>query len=241
MSFTKNLSPVAILLFIPFFAIVFFSFYHLKKARLQAKRTAVHQQVGKPFPALPLFNRQNTTAGQQLLQKETTIIDFWYRNCPQCIAEMQQFPQVLKGKEDKVDIVSVSIDDEATWQKVLAGQFEPLKVISNPVANWRQLRVDFAGATDEPNARQLANVLGVKSYPAFFVLDKNGIIKDVPASAVNYIETSYNKRNEFWVYATSRSAWQSPQTWLMVLLAVFIYQFLYKQVLLVVQKKQAAN
>lgn len=220
----KNISVPKILLFLPFLLIALFVFFQAKKSRLAGKRAALSQQVGRQFPDFPMLDINGNNAKPDLTQSRKTIIDFWFRNCPQCIVEMHQFEEALKGKEKDISIVSVSIDDEASWKKVMEGKVPAFNFI-HPVKNWQHLLLNYSdSAGDKSTNQQLADQLGVTGYPSYFVLNQQGKIEAVPASAVNFIKTDLNKQNEFLVFLTSRSTWRSTQTWLLLLLSLFVYQ-----------------
>lgn len=224
----KPASILKIILFLPFFIAAFFAFFQLKKYRLQAKRQAVNQQVGKQFPVLPLQDVNGKSVSPDLSKSDNTIIDFWYRNCPACVREMQQFERVLKGKEETVTVISVSIDPNEVWQKTLSGSVPAFSFISKPVENWHHLLLNFPQVGGgKNNAEHLSELLSVTSFPAYFVLDKQGVIKATPASAVSYIKTSVNSETEFLVFLKSSSTWKSLQTLLFLFLSVVLYNLLF--------------
>jgi thiol-disulfide isomerase/thioredoxin len=228
MTTLKPASIIKIILFIPFFIAAFFAFFQLKKYRLQARRQTISQFIGKQFPALPLQDANGKPVSPDLNWSDNTIIDFWYRNCPACVAEMQQFEAVLKGKEKAISIISVSIDPNEVWQKTLTGSVPAYSFITAPVENWHHLLLNFPQKEGgKNNAEHLSELLSVTGYPSYFVLDKKGVIKATPASAVNYIKTSVYSENEFIVFIKSSSTWKSLQTLLFVFLSVVLYNFLF--------------
>jgi cytochrome oxidase Cu insertion factor (SCO1/SenC/PrrC family) len=228
MTISKTPQFLKIVLFIPFFVASLFAFYQFKKLRLESKRQSVNQYAGQKFPALPLLDKEGKTVVPDLIQSEYTIIDFWFRNCPGCIAEMGQFKDVLKGKGKKVSIISISIDANEEWQQALNGSAPAFLFITKPVGNWHHLLLNFPQEQGyKNNTQRLFEILGITGFPSFFVLDKNGIIKATPVSAVSYIKTSVSSENEFLVFLKSRSTWSSLQTLLLVLLAIVLYNLGY--------------
>ena len=236
----KSFSTLKILLFIPFIIAAFFAFFQVKKYRLQSKRQAINQLTGKQFPQLPLLDVTGKNVALDLNKNGITIIDFWYKNCPACIREMQQFENVLKGKEETIAIVSISIDPNEIWQKTLSGNFPPLSFLEKSVENWRHLLVDFSRRrTDKNNAEQLSEILNVTSFPSYFVLDKQGIIIATPPSAVTYIKTSVSNQNELVVFLTSMATWKSIQTISLLLISVIVYNFLFNFFATQINKRKA--
>jgi peroxiredoxin len=227
----KNIQLLKFLLFIPFFIVTLFGFFQLKKYRFQSKRQAINQWVGKPFPVLPLENRDGKTVRLDLSQSAYTIVDFWFGNCPGCITEMKQFDGVLKEKEKNITIVSISIDPREAWQKTFEGNIPAFSFLTKPVINWHHLLVNFNQAEDKNNAQHLSEILNVTGFPSYFVLDKQGIIKATPASAVNYIKTAVSNENEFLVFIKSTATWKSVQTILFVILSLLLYNALFNFIL----------
>lgn len=176
------------------------------------------------FPGLPLVDVNGNAVKLDLSQQKQTVIDFWFKNCPGCVIEMSQFEEALKGKEKEIGIISVCVDDTTTFRNVLNGKVPPLDFVKI-LPNWHHLLLNFP-AQGINNKQELARLLNVTSYPSFFVLNKDGIVQDVPQSAVNYIKTSLNKQNQFAVFLTSKGTWQSRQTWMIILLSLFIYQLI---------------
>ena len=224
MKLSKAFSIPKILLFLPFLLVVLFVFFTVKKNRLQERRTAVSRQIGRKFPDLPLADKDGNAVKPDFSQFHETIIDFWFKSCPGCIVEMRQFEEALKGKEKQIGIISVCIDDSATFKKAMDGVFPALGFVKT-LPNWHHVLLNYP-AKGSSNNHELANQLAVTGYPSFFVLDKRGIIQETPPSAVNYIKTALNKQNAFVVFLTSRGTWQSKQTWVVLLLSLFIYQLI---------------
>ncbi len=241
MATQKANSIAKIILFIPFFIAAFFAFFQFKKYRLQSKRQAINQLAGKPFPALPLLDVNGKPGSLDLSQSANTIIDFWYRNCPACIREMQQFEAVLKGKEETISVISISIDPNEVWQKTLSGSAPVFSFITKPVENWHHLLLNFPQEEGgKNNAEHLSELLSVTSFPSYFVLDKQGVIKATPASAVSYIKTSVSSENEFLVFLKSSSTWKSVQTLLFLFLTVVLYNLLFNFFTSQINKRRGA-
>ena len=241
MSTSTPASIIKIVLFIPFFIAAFFAFFQLKKYRLQSKRQAVNQFIGNQFPVLPLLDADGKPVSLDLSQSDNTIIDFWYRNCAACVAEMQQFETVLKGQDKTISIISVSIDPKEVWQKTLNGSVPAFSFITRPVENWHHLLLNFPKEEGgKNNAQHLSELLSVTSFPSYFVLDKQGVIKATPASAVSYIKTSVSSENEFMVFLKSSSTWKSIQTGLFLFLSIVLYHFIFNFFASQINKKRTA-
>ncbi|MBL0359432.1 MAG: hypothetical protein IPP72_22360 [Chitinophagaceae bacterium] len=90
--------------------------------------------------------------------------------------------------------------------------------MSRPVANWHHLLLDYGtdSTGNNINIKQLAARLNVTGYPAFFLLDKTGIIKATPASAVAYIQSAGKKEHPFLKFLILPATWQRYY-WVLVL------------------------
>jgi cytochrome oxidase Cu insertion factor (SCO1/SenC/PrrC family) len=234
-------SFVKLLLFIPVFFAAFFTFYQVKKWRLDNKRYAINQSIGKQFPNLPLQDENGNTVSLNVATTELTMVDFWYRNCPACIREMQQFKTVLKGKETGIKVISISIDPDNVWKKTLEGTVPAFSFFADRVPNWQHLLVNFPGHdTGKSNAQQLSEILSVTSFPSYFVLNNKGIIVATPPSAVDYITTPTNNRNGFVVFFGAKSTWSSLKTLLFIIIVILVYNKLFDFAAKKVIKKRAA-
>ncbi|MBL0359433.1 MAG: redoxin domain-containing protein [Chitinophagaceae bacterium] len=116
MSSVKLKLVLKLILFFPFLMVSFYAFYVLKAYRLQQKRKALSSQAGRQFPSIPLKDVHGNAVSLDISGTRLTVIDFWYRNCVPCIVEMNQFEEHLKGKEQEIAVISISVDDAAAWK-----------------------------------------------------------------------------------------------------------------------------
>jgi|GEM_PF-4334838 len=228
---TNKLKSFKVLFFLIFLFPALYSFYVYKNFRLQQKRQAINSHIGKKFPAMPLQDINGIAVQPDLSATENTIIDFWYRNCLYCLAEMKQFETMLRGKEKQLAVISVSIDDADTWQSVLRGNDQRFAFLSRPLPNWHQFRLNYqADSGQGNNAKYLAAQLNITSYPAFFVVAKDGTIRATPQSAVAYIHTAGNDKQSFPQFLSRPGTWLSPYMILFLSLYYLIYIFIWRVV-----------
>src|SRR5690349_7235909 len=116
---SQRIKIFKIILFIPFLIVVLFTYYTVKTSRMERKRASMNQHIGQKFPQLLFVDADKRLVLPDLSHSDITIIDFWYKNCPGCIEEMQEFEQLLKGKEEKLSIISVSVDSYADWNRLM--------------------------------------------------------------------------------------------------------------------------
>lgn len=228
-------SLLKVLLFLPFFTAILFSYYHVKKWRYNKKFPEKNQLAGKQFVLANLTDSAGHLSVPDFRQSDVNIIDFWFKSCPTCIDEMKQFETLLKGLEEKVTITSISIDNFDTWRSVLQGQNKRLDFIARPVANWKHLDMVSAPADSNQsaytvNSTFLRENFGVTSYPGVFVVDRNGKIIAAPESAVAYIKTTISNENGFAVFITSVETWTSTKIILLLLVSIILYNWIYKKI-----------
>jgi thiol-disulfide isomerase/thioredoxin len=123
-----------------------------------------------------------------------TVIDFWFTECPPCIKDMQQFEELLRGKETKVKMVSVSINQPWYLRQALQGDQTRLAFLKTRVSNWEHVVLK---TKDNPKFRNkmstdriafLEKAYSITSYPAYFVVDRSGQILQRPESAVEFLK-----------------------------------------------------
>ncbi len=216
-------------LFIPFIMTVLFAFYKIKKVRIERKRSSVNKYIGKKSPWLPLVDSTGNTSTFDLSKSGITIIDFWYKSCPQCIAEMTQFEEVLKSRQEKVSIISISIDQYHDWKTLFSGKDQRFSFMGNAVSNWHHLLLKFdTDSAKLNNAEYLSAKLGVAGFPSFYVLDKEGIVIATPASAVSYIKTEVDGQNNFILFLKSAATWKQYYLYVILLISSLVYLSFFK-------------
>ena len=167
----------------------------LKPFSLPLKRNkVVADKIGKPFIGLSLID---TAAADQAIgfnQAALTIVDFWFGDCPPCLDEMQDFDRLLKKQNDSVQIVSVSINSLANWKSLFYSDKKRYRFLKTFNPNWKhyalksnedpRLRNDIAS----DNHEFILTQFNTHSYPVYFVVNRQGIVVETPASAVDYLE-----------------------------------------------------
>ena len=123
-----------------------------------------NSDVGGKAPAFTAKTPEGTNLSLQDAMGEYTIIDFWASWCGPCRKENPNVVRVYNNYHDKgLNIISVSLDK--------AGQKDRwIKAIKKDKMDW--FHVSNLQFWQDPIARQY----GVRSIPATFLLDKNGII-----------------------------------------------------------------
>ena len=164
------------------------------KERLELKGESLHTKIGEKFAIGNLVDSSGSLVQLDFTQSNVTVIDFWFNECPPCIQEMTQFETILKGKEKEVSVISISINSYNLWKSILKKPTERFSFLSSNISNWRhyslQSMEDERLKNNVPidNQEQLQKRLNVTFYPAYFVVDRFGVIVSRPVSAVDYIK-----------------------------------------------------
>lgn len=133
-----------------------------KKIFNKAKQTA----IGHSFPALKLLDINNHPVSYKVTpeaqsEKKLILIDFWYSNCGNCIAQFETLKELYKKYHAQgFDIVSISTD---TDKKIQAWR----KAVSRFALPWVQY-LDLNG--------EKAESLNIHDYPFNFLIDGQGNI-----------------------------------------------------------------
>ncbi|MEO6069091.1 MAG: redoxin family protein [Chitinophagaceae bacterium] len=164
---------------------------------LEAKIKSLSDNIGDNFKINNVLDSSGKEVQLDFSKSDVTIIDFWFDDCPPCINEMSQFSNLLAGKEGKISVISISINPFWVWKPYLLNPNGRLSFLNNNTSNWTQYVLYTP--TDEKlkntisvdRQKQLRENFNVRFFPAYFVVDKKGIIKERPESAVEFIK-KYN-------------------------------------------------
>lgn len=225
------------ILLIPFLLVSLYSLFLVKKLRSQKRRAAIDAQVGKKFPFSYGIDTSGNKVPLDFAQSPFTIIDFWFKNCPECIEEMLQFEDAIKTAAQPVNIISMSIDKFPVWKQAFDTTNQRLAFLSRSVIGWKHLMVPADSALNKSGGQLVAEKLPVTGYPSYFVLDKNGNIIATPASAVAYLKANPEKQNEFYGFLTSKLTWKSFYLLLLLPLLLLGYHVIFEKIHTAIIKK----
>lgn len=122
----------------------------------------VRLSIGSSVPDFNLSDLQGRKYTLSSFKGKYVFLDFWASWCPPCRAEHPMLRALHKQYgDDQIQFLSVSLDSsDSAWRKAVA----------DDQLTWLQL--------GDPTALSgpLADIYGIKSLPASFLLDKNGKI-----------------------------------------------------------------
>jgi len=176
-----------------FVSFLFFACNNSNK-KYDRQKSSLSDNIGDTFRLTKVIDSSGKIVDLDFSKSDNTIIDFWNNSCPPCIEEMKQFKQLLTGKEMKISVISISVNQYWLWKATLTEHKGIFSFLGNPAENWNhfalesnlpeKLKNDFSfDRIDE-----LQKIYNVTFFPAYFVVDRNGIIQSRPESAVDFIK-----------------------------------------------------
>jgi cytochrome oxidase Cu insertion factor (SCO1/SenC/PrrC family) len=162
--------------------------------RFEKQKTSLTDHIGEQIKISNILDSSGNQVKLDLTKSDLTIIDFWFNNCPPCIKELNQFASILVGKEKKISVISISINQPWLWHETLKTHTGRFIFLENKLSNWAQYVLNTVDNEKLKNDISIDRVLELQStynvtfFPAYFVVDRNGIIQERPESAVDYIK-----------------------------------------------------
>jgi thiol-disulfide isomerase/thioredoxin len=166
-----------------------------EKAKVQLGTLKEH--IGEKFELNNILDSSGDPVSLDFKTSEVTIIDFWFKDCPPCLEEMKQFADVLEGKEKKISIISLSVNQPWIWKPLVTNPTDRFSFLNLSVSNWKQYTLQTINNPKLKNeisfdrTEELKKRYSVSFFPAYFVVNKEGVIQSRPRSAVEFIR-GYN-------------------------------------------------
>ncbi len=160
-----------------------------------ANHFSLSKKIGEPFDLKNIVDSTGQEIDIDFSGYDYTMIDFWFTKCPPCIKEMNEFADALSGKEAKVRVISISVNQPWFWNQERRKAEGNLGFFKEKLRNWQQYVLQTA---DKPSLRnemstdrikELEERYFVSFYPAYFVVDRKGKIISRPASGVAFLKS----------------------------------------------------
>lgn len=113
--------------------------------------------IGTRFPIELFKNENNENFSTDFLNNKSTIVNFWFTNCPPCIEEIPDLVKLKNEFSEKVNFLAITFDSRRKVEKFLE----------------KRPFFDFIHITD---SQKPINKLKIESYPMTFILNQNGEI-----------------------------------------------------------------
>lgn len=198
---------VWILLFIPLILVAMGIIFKISQNQSNDKYNESRKHIGEKIEINNLIDLDDNTVKLQC-NSDITLIDFWYRGCKPCIESMEQFGSLISGLDNKISVISISIEDKNAW-KSLFNEGSPLPFLTEQISNWKHYAVPDTTIMESEGrmvtrngASYIMEQLGAKSLPLYLVLNKEGILIDVPTDGEFYLKKIVTNQPEFVIYWT---------------------------------------
>lgn len=211
-----------IILFVPVLVIqIIINYFSLQT---KEKQRPINNYIGSQFAFREFLDTNGKVIDLRFDESEVTIIDFWHKACPPCITEMKEFKELIRGREKKISVTSVSINSFKEWRKVFNQDNSMFAFLGDTISNWRHVVLKSSidpklnNVIPSDNIKRLAAVYQTNTFPTYLVLDNRGYIIATPPSAVDYIKTSVLGKNRFYSFLTNKLTWGGAHIWIPKLL-----------------------
>lgn len=160
----------------------------------ESQEKSLTDYIGDTFRIQNILDSSGKQIQLDFSKSDFTIIDFWFNDCPPCINEMKQFSELLAGKEDKISVISISINQFWLWKPTLTNHTGRFSFLNNNTPNWTQYVLQSSQDEKLKNTisvdrqKEIQTLYNITFFPAYFVVDKKGIILQRPVSAVEFIK-----------------------------------------------------
>lgn len=124
---------------------------------IQPQEIQTNKILGKTFPAINFPDLRNENKIVQINIGKLILIDFWEVWCGHCINAFPEVEKIKNKYSDILQVVGIVTEDRAN----------AIKLIENKNGTF----LNLIGTKD------LLKEYGVNSYPRYFLVDKNGIVK----------------------------------------------------------------
>jgi len=112
------------------------------------------------------------------------LVEFWYSGCEPCLSAMYKFIELAEYHSDELIILSISIDPLSTMNKFINSKRNEGDVRFKNRVNWKFANIIGNAESLKKNV-ELLKKLNVNRYPTYFILDKQGLIEDMPHLMIN--------------------------------------------------------
>jgi len=122
--------------------------------------------IGNPAPDFTVRDSDRAVTLSQLRSK-IVVLNFWATWCPPCVEEMPSLVQMQKKMQDKVTVLAVSVDDDASdYHKFLKDHSIDLLTVRDP-----------GHKNDKGVIAPIASKYGTFRFPESYIIDRNGTIR----------------------------------------------------------------
>jgi len=120
-----------------------------------------------------------------------TILNFWYIDCPGCLAELPYFEEFYREYKDEVNVVALNVMDDKTYTtgwltEMISTNVEYPELDYSHLGYWDTWELTFGMANPSDNLPDYFNI--GDAYPFTVFINKDGIIKYTHRGAMEKAE-----------------------------------------------------
>jgi cytochrome c biogenesis protein CcmG/thiol:disulfide interchange protein DsbE len=122
--------------------------------------------IGTPAPDFTIQDSDRSVTLSHLRGK-IIVLNFWATWCPPCVDEMPSLVQMQKKMPDRVTVLAISVDDDATnYHKFLKDHSIDLLTVRDP-----------GQKNDKGVISPVASRYGTFKFPETYIIDRSGTIR----------------------------------------------------------------
>ncbi len=118
----------------------------------------INKLVNKPLPEFNFKDINNNSFQLTNLKGKIIVLNFWFVQCPQCVAEIPQLNKIVKAYPDVV-FIAPALDEKEKIVNFLKTHSFKYNII--------------------PAQSKYIESLGINAFPMHLIVDKKGYVRDV--------------------------------------------------------------
>lgn len=118
--------------------------------------------IGDNLPSYEYVDKNGKTVRLDDFRGRWILLDFWSRGCGPCIKAVPELGAVSKENQDKLSVVSISLDRESSWKEASANH----GIFWN---DWNDPK-GYAGSV---------RIFGTRGIPTFVLITPDGTIQEI--------------------------------------------------------------
>jgi thiol-disulfide isomerase/thioredoxin len=218
MKISKQIILFWFILFVPFLAYKIYSRFKQNEVYKQVYSGIKRGYVGSKFRIDNFKDTSGNISKIDTKKTNITIVDFWFKECPPCLADMKTFSPLLNKLESKVSVVSISVNNYSLWKSLFNSNDERFEMFHHIPQNWKHLVLNSSESlalnneVPSDNIQLIQNTFQTTNFPMYFVLDSSNTIIASPFSLTEYLTVDLlKKQNRFTYYLSQKETWSADK------------------------------
>src|SRR5215831_12024924 len=106
MKIAKRIIWIWLLLFLPFFSFKLYKLYRTNENYEKVYSSAINWYVGSKFLLDKFIDSSGADAKIDVRRSDITVIDFWFKDCPPCLKDMNRYSKLIQGREKQIQVIT---------------------------------------------------------------------------------------------------------------------------------------